>query len=106
MDSELGINRKSKPLMVQDLCVSLLRDNYKLQIHLGKSISVISLTSMKRRISLVQRVLITPIYHLHLMAYLKAKLTFKFYSFFLHVFNLMLCSIRTEAKLTLTPDEK
>lgn len=52
MDSELGINRKSKPLMVQDLCVSLLRDNYKLQIHLGKSISVISLTSMKRRISL------------------------------------------------------
>lgn len=102
MDSELGTNRKSKPLMIQGLCVSLLRDNYKLQFHPEKSISVISLTSMKIRISLVHRAGIIPTYHLHPMAYLKAKLTFKFYSFFLHIFNFMLLCMRTKLKLTLT----
>jgi len=44
MDCELGINSKPKPLMARDICVPLLRDTYRLQFHLGKSISVINLT--------------------------------------------------------------
>lgn len=76
MGSELGINSKTKTLMARDLSVPLLRDNYRLLFHLEKSISVICLTSMKTRISLVQRAGITPVYHLHPMAYLKANLMY------------------------------